>query len=201
MRGDQITSKRVAFLDRDGVINELVFFEESEVIDSPLTPDQFKLKKNAAEGIRLLNEAGIKAVVISNQPGMAKGKMDVATHKAISEKMHSQLSKAGARLDGEYYCFHHPDAVVETYKVICDCRKPKPGLILKAAKEVGADLKDSWMVGDNLSDIEAGKRAGCRTILIGDMKCELCSHMKTRGIEPDAIASSLVEAAKTIIGM
>jgi len=201
VRGDQITSKRVALLDRDGVINELVFFKESEVIDSPFTPDQFKLKKNAAEGIRLLNEAGIRAVVISNQPGMAKGKMDMATHKAISEKMRSELSKGGARLDGEYYCFHHPDAVIEAYRIICDCRKPKPGLILKAAKEVGADLKDSWMVGDNLSDIEAGKRAGCRTILIGDMKCELCSHMKARGIEPDAIAADLVEAAKTIIGM
>ncbi len=87
VRGDQITSRRVAFLDRDGVINELVFFKESEVIDSPFTPDQFKLKKNAAEGIRLLNEAGIKAVVASNQPGMAKGKMDPAAMKKMQERM------------------------------------------------------------------------------------------------------------------
>jgi D-glycero-D-manno-heptose 1,7-bisphosphate phosphatase len=201
VRGDQITSKSVAFLDRDGVINELVFFKESGVIDSPFTPDLFKLKKNAAEGIRLLNEAGIKAIVTSNQPGMAKGKMDMATHKAISEKMRSELRKGGARLDGEHYCFHHPDAVVEAYRVICDCRKPKPGMILKAAKELGADLKNSWIVGDSISDIEAGKRAGCRTILIGDMKCELCRHMNARGVEPDAIAADLVEAARTIIGM
>lgn len=170
------------------------------MIDSPLTPDQFKLKKNAIEGIRLLNEAKIQVVVISNQPGIAKGKMDMATHEAICEKMRSELRKGGVHLDGEYYCFHHPDAVVETYRIICDCRKPKPGLILKAAKELNADLRSSWMIGDNLSDVEAGKGAGCRTVLIGDMKCELCNHMRARGIEPDAIALSLVKAARIVIG-
>lgn len=138
--------------------------------------------------------------VISNQPAIAKGKMYMATHEAISEKMRSELRKGGAHLDGEYYCFHHPEALVEKYRVVCDCRKPKPGLILKAAKELGADLSSSWMIGDNLSDVEAGKKAGCRAILIGDMKCELCNHMKARGISPDAIASNLLEAARIVIG-
>ena len=170
------------------------------MIDSPLTPDQFKLKKNAIEGIRLLNESGTRVVVISNQPGIAKGKMDMTTHEAICEKMRSELREGGAHLDGEYYCFHHPDAVVESYRTVCDCRKPKPGLILKAAKELDADLGSSWMIGDNLSDIEAGKKAGCRAILIGDMKCELCNHMKARGVSPDAIAPDLMEAARIVIG-
>ncbi len=170
------------------------------MIDSPLTPDQFKLKKNAAEGIRLLNESGTKVVVISNQPGIAKSKMDMATHEAICERMRSELRRGGAHLDGEYYCFHHPEAAAQSYRAVCDCRKPKPGLILRAAKELNADLQSSWMIGDNLSDIEAGKKAGCRAMLIGDMKCELFNHMKTKGITPDAIAPDLIEAALIIVG-
>jgi len=192
--------RTTAFLDRDGVINELVFYKDSEVTDSPLTPGQFRLKKDALAGIRLLNEAGVKVIVVSNQPGIAKGKMDMATHDAICAKMRSELHEGGAHLDGEYYCFHHPDAVLESYRVQCDCRKPKPGLILKAAKEIDADPRSSWMIGDNLSDIEAGERAGCQTVLIGDMKCELCRFMKARGIAPDAIAPDLLEAARIVIG-
>ena len=113
--------------------------------------------------------------------------------------MNSELKTDGAELDGEYYCLHHPEAVVEKYRVQCDCRKPLPGLLFKAARENDIDLKQSWMVGDNLSDIQAGKAAGCRTILIGTMKCELCRLMSEKNIFPDIIAGNIGDAVRNHI--
>jgi len=113
--------------------------------------------------------------------------------------MTSELNKGGVALDGEYYCLHHPEAVVEKYRAQCDCHKPLPGLLFKAAREKDIDLKESWMIGDNLSDIQAGKAAGCRTILIGTMKCELCRLMGEKNIFPDKIAGNIGEAVRNHI--
>jgi D-glycero-D-manno-heptose 1,7-bisphosphate phosphatase len=190
---------KAVFLDRDGVINELVYHQEQEVIDSPFTVNQFKLMPGVPEALKLLKQAGYLAVVVSNQPGIAKGHMTGETLETINLKMRFILKNAGAQLDGEYYCLHHPEAVVEQYKVKCDCRKPEPGLILKAAREMDIDLPRSWLIGDNLSDIQAGKNAGCRTILLGKLKCEVCHSMDLRNIQPDKICDNLSDAVSFII--
>ncbi|MFC2067138.1 HAD-IIIA family hydrolase, partial [Chloroflexota bacterium] len=108
------------------------------------------------------------------------------------------LTGDGAFLDGEYYCFHHPEAKVIELKTNCECRKPKPGLLYQAAQELGIDLSQSWMIGDGLTDVKAGKAAGVRAILIGRMKCELCHLMDEENARPDAVCSDLLEAAKLI---
>ena len=110
--------------------------------------------------------------------------------------MNSEFIGDGAELDGEYYCLHHPEAVVEKYRIVCNCHKPLPGLLLRAAREKDIDLKQSWLIGDNLSDIQAGKAAGCRTILIGTMKCELCGLMNEKNIFPDKIFGNITEAVQ-----
>ena len=192
-------TKKAVFLDRDGVINELVYHQEQEVIDSPFTVRQFKLLPGVSRAIKSLHKAGYMVVLISNQPGMAKGQMTTETFAKIQKKMVTELGKAGAVLDGEYYCFHHPEALIKQYKVKCDCRKPAPGLLLKAAQDMGIDLRRSWLIGDNLSDIQAGKDAGCRTVLLGKMKCEVCHLMDEKNARPDNISPDLAEAAQYIL--
>jgi histidinol phosphatase-like enzyme len=122
--------------------------------------------------------------------------MTAKNFQLIRQKMNSELMVDGAELDGEYYCLHHPEAVVEKYRVQCDCRKPFPGLLFKAAREKDIDLKESWLIGDNLSDIQAGKGASCRTVLIGTMKCELCRLMSEKNIFPDKIAGNIGDAVR-----
>ena len=187
---------RAVFLDRDGVINELVYHQEQEIIDSPFTPRQFKLIPGVIESLKILRQNGYLTILISNQPGIAKGHMTANNFELIRQKMNSDLNKGGAVLDGEYYCLHHPEAVVEKYRIVCNCHKPLPGLLLRAAREKDIDLKQSWLIGDNLSDIQAGKAAGCRTILIGTMKCELCGLMNEKNIFPDKIFGNITEAVQ-----
>jgi D-glycero-D-manno-heptose 1,7-bisphosphate phosphatase len=186
------------FLDRDGVINELAFFPDLGLIDSPLNPTQFKLIAGAAEAIKTFNRLGLKVIVVSNQPGIAKGKMSMELFEEIRGKMKRSLSRNGARLDGEYYCFHHPEAKRVEYKIKCHCRKPQPGLILKAAKELGVKTSKSYMIGDGLTDIKAGQAVGCKSILIGQIKCDLCRLMESMVVKPDIITSSLLAASKII---
>jgi D,D-heptose 1,7-bisphosphate phosphatase len=190
---------KAIFLDRDGVINELVYHQEQEVIDSPFTVRQFKLMPGAAKAIKSLRQAGYLIVLISNQPGMAKGQMSKETFEKIRKKMQTELGKAGGVPDGEYYCFHHPEAVIKQYKAKCDCRKPAPGLLLKAARDMDIDLGQSWMIGDNLSDVQAGKAAGCRTVLLGKLKCEVCNLMDEKNARPDNISPDLAGAAQYIL--
>ena len=189
---------KVAFLDRDGVINELVFFPEHGIIDSPFSAEQFRLYPGVGEAINKFHEMDYKVVIISNQPGIAKGHMSADTFQKIQDKMKRELAKDGAFLDGEYYCFHHPEAIVNELKTNCECRKPKPGLLLQAAKEMGIDLSRSWMIGDGLTDVQAGKAAGTKTILIGRMKCELCFFIDEVNAMPDAICLSLLEATEKV---
>lgn len=195
--GSQVSMKAV-FLDRDGVINELIYYREQGVVDSPFTVEQFRLIPGAGEAIKKLHEVGYRVVLVSNQPGIAKGYLPRETFKKITKKMKEELAKDEAFLDGEYYCFHHPEAKVEGLRANCECRKPKPGLLLQAAEERNIDLSESWMVGDGLTDIRAGKGAGCRTILLGRMKCELCHLMDEEDARPDFIAPDLLQAAQII---
>ncbi len=190
----------VVFLDRDGVMNPLVYYAEHGLVDSPFTASQFRLFPGVAEAINQLHESGYKVVLTSNQPGMAKGNFSASTFEEVKQKMREELAKKSAILDGEYYCMHHPDGFVGGLSVDCDCRKPKSGMLITAAKDLGiADLSQSWMVGDGLTDVTAGKGAGCRTILLGRMKCELCRMMDEANARPDAIASNLTEAVRIIL--
>ena len=190
---------KAVFLDRDGVINELIYYEDHGIIDSPFTVAQFRLFPGVNEAIKMFHQKGFKVVVISNQPAIAKGHLTEETFERIREKMKADLDQEGAFLDGEYYCFHHPEAKNERFKANCDCRKPRPGLLLRAAKELDLDLTQSWMIGDGLRDIKAGKSAGCKTILLGNMKCELCTAMEEQGAIPDFVAPDLPDAAQTIV--
>lgn len=190
---------KTVFIDRDGVINELVYHHEQGIINSPFTVGQFRLLPGVSEAIKKLHQTDYRVILVSNQPGIAKGYMSYGTFDKIKEKMKEELVKEGAYLDGEYYCFHHPEAKIERLKANCECRKPKPGLILKAVQEMDVGLSQSWMIGDGLTDIKAGKGAGCRTILLGRMKCELCYLMDEEDARPDAITSNLKEAVQFIL--
>ncbi len=185
-------------MDRDGVINEIIYHQEMGIIDSPFTVEQFCLLPQVAEAIRLINRMGFKAVVISNQPGIAKGHFSRETLASVDAKMKDELAAGGAFLDAIYYCPHHPQASNKNYRKECDCRKPKPGLILQAARDGDIDLANSFMIGDGLTDIQAGHSAGCKAILLGRLKCDLCRVMQDMEVNPDLIVPNLLEAIERI---
>lgn len=159
--------QKAVFLDRDGTINKYVGFLRDI--------DDFELLPGAAEAIRSINESGYLAIVVTNQPVIARGEVTQEELTEIHNKMETLLGKEGAYLDGFFVCPHHPDkgfpGEIAELKIDCDCRKPKPGLLLQAAKEFNIDLSQSWMVGDSASDVQAGKNAGCHTALIGTEEC------------------------------
>ena len=155
--------QKAIFLDRDGTINKFIgFLRESE---------EFELIPGVAEAIRKINNSGYLAIVVTNQPVIARGETSVAELEMIHAKMETLLGDNGAYLDGLYYCPHHPDkgfeGEVPELKIPCDCRKPKPGLLLKASRDYNIDLTNSWMIGDSENDVLAGKNAGCKTGFIG----------------------------------
>lgn len=155
--------QKAVFLDRDGTINKYVGFLRNI--------EDFELLPGAARAIRKINESGYLAIVATNQPVIARGEVTEEQLQEIHSKMETLLGREGAWLDGIYFCPHHPDrgyaGEVPELKIDCSCRKPKPGMLLKAAEDFNIDLTQSWMVGDGKNDILAGKNAGCRTALIG----------------------------------
>ena len=189
---------RAVFLDRDGVINELIYHQEAGIIDSPFTVDQFTPFSYTGKAVGILNETGLKVVVVSNQPGVAKNNFSPETLCEMNSKLQQSLASQGAHIDGIYYCTHHPDGKNPAYRMNCDCRKPKPGLLLKAMGELEITPSHSYMVGDNLTDIAAGQAVGCTTILLGRQKCEICHLMDKEGIRPDIIVENLLQAAIVI---
>ena len=158
--------QKAIFLDRDGTINKYVGFLRNI--------DDFELIDGVAEAIRKINESGYLAVVVTNQPVVARGEVSFEELEEIHNKMETLLGKEGAYLDAIYYCPHHPHKGYEgerpELKIDCDCRKPKPGMLLKAAADFNIDLSKSWMVGDGENDVKAGLNAGCKTALIGQSK-------------------------------
>lgn len=149
---------RAVFLDRDGTINE----ERSYLC----RPEQLKIIAGSGPAIRSLNERGFKVIVVTNQAGIAFGYYGENDLQLIHECLKRELSLYQATLDGIYYCPHHPRGTIPEYRGECSCRKPKIGLFLKACKELNIDLAASYVVGDKLSDIGAGKRLGCSTVLV-----------------------------------
>lgn len=178
--------KKAVFLDRDGTI----------VIHEPYlsSPEQLQLLPNAAEGIRLFKKSGYLVIVITNQSGIARGFFNEERLAVIHKKLMSMLKSEGIEIDDIYYCPHHAEGIVESYKVDCDCRKPKPKMLLNAAKEHNIDLTKSLMIGDSEVDMMAGKNAGCTCVLI---KNSTANTTNTTLVEnTDFVVKDLLEAAK-----
>ncbi|MBQ6852337.1 MAG: HAD-IIIA family hydrolase [Oscillospiraceae bacterium] len=156
--------QKAVFLDRDGTINRYVGFLRKE--------EDFELLPGVAEAIGKINASGYLAVVVTNQPVIARGEVTVPELQNIHNKMETLLGHAGVYVDAIYYCPHHPHkgyaGEIPALKFDCDCRKPKPGMLLKAAEDYNIDLKNSWMIGDGENDVKAGIAAGCKTALIGE---------------------------------
>lgn len=150
--------KSAVFLDRDGTINEQMGYINHTC--------RFQLLPGAAQAIKKLNDAHIPVIVVSNQSGLARGYFPEELLVAVHEKMHKLLAEEGARVDAIYYCPHHPEAKEERFRESCDCRKPKPGLILQASKELGLDPEKSFVVGDRWSDIKTAANCGATSILV-----------------------------------
>lgn len=186
-------SLKAAFLDRDGIINELVYFPEHGIVDSPFLPGQVRLTPFAIQAVNRFHEMGFKVIVVSNQPGVAKGHLDESTFDAVSHRIHELLGTGNATLDFEYYCFHHPNGIRKEYSIECECRKPKPGLILKAAKDHDISLARSFMLGDGLVDVKAGHDAGCATILVASDNDLLRRMLSEQDAQPDYLARTLKE--------
>ena len=156
--------QKAVFLDRDGTINKYVGFLRNI--------DAFELIDGVAKAIRRINGFGYLAIVVTNQPVIARGEVTVEQLDEIHKKMETLLGVEGAYIDALYYCPHHPhkgyEGEIPELKIDCECRKPKPGMILRAAADFNIDLSQSWMIGDGENDIKAGKAAGCKTVLIGE---------------------------------
>ena len=155
--------QKALFLDRDGTINKYVGFLRDI--------NEFKLLDGVSDAIKDINASGYLAVVVTNQPVIARGEVTVPELDAIHNKLETLLGNDGAYIDGLYYCPHHPDkgfvGEIPELKIDCECRKPKPGMLIKAAEDLNIDLGSSWMIGDGKNDIEAGRNAGCKTVYLG----------------------------------
>lgn len=177
------------FLDKDGTLIDDVPYN--------VDPTRVRLAHGAPEALRLLRDAGFRLAVITNQPGIARGLFSESAFADLAAYLSTALKRLGVCLDGVYYCPHDPAGVVPSYAVDCFCRKPKPGLILRAARELRADLKRSWFIGDILNDVEAGKQAGCRTVLLDNGNETEWRQSRLR--VPDALARDLPAAARLIL--
>lgn len=183
---------KAVFLDRDGVITKEPPYYAHKI-------DQLELIPKSAESIRLLNESGFKIVVISNQSGVARGYYQEKDIEIYNGAMKKKLEEENAYIDAIYYCPHYSEAIIEKYKIDCECRKPKPGMLKQAEKDLNLNLKLSFLIGDKMSDIEAGYRAGCKTILVltGQGNDELKKISKI-DIKPNYISNDLFAAIQII---
>jgi D-glycero-D-manno-heptose 1,7-bisphosphate phosphatase len=181
------------FIDRDGTISEEVGYVNH--------PSRFRLLEHSTEALRLLNEAGWLTILVTNQAGVARGYFSEAMVEEVHANLAALLEKDGARLDAIYYCAHHPTAGEPPYRLDCDCRKPRPGLINRAAAEWEIDLANSWMVGDRFSDVELGRNAGVHSALVltGYGRGEWEHQRSSWTMEPEIVADNLLEAVKLIL--
>jgi len=189
--------RRAVFLDRDGVL--------VEDVDQLTCADQLRLLSDVPVALNTLHNAGFALVVVSNQPVVARG---LVTEEEVV-RIHAELERlilaaGGPALDRIYFCPHHPKATLPAYRLDCDCRKPKPGLLLRAAQALNLDLRMSFLVGDRITDIIAGAKAGCRTLLVQtgkhlDKPIETSEPVDTT-IQPDHVCADLPAAAEWIVG-
>ncbi|MCI0463030.1 MAG: HAD family hydrolase [Gemmataceae bacterium] len=177
------------FVDQDGTLLEDVPYH--------VDPDHIRLLPGAAAGLRLLYAAGYRLVVISNQAGVARGRFAEGARAAVWQRLRELLADVGVPLVGFYYCPHYPEGSSSAYAQTCSGRKPQPGLLQRAAEEHGLDLTQSWVIGDLLDDMEAGRRAGCRSVLIN--RGHETEWVLSPARQPHFVASDLDAAARLIV--
>jgi D-glycero-D-manno-heptose 1,7-bisphosphate phosphatase len=184
-------TKIAIFLDRDGTINEEVNFLNH--------PEQINLIEGSAEAIREANKLGLKVIVFTNQSGIARGFIDEDMLGKIHKRLSEMLAQFNAIIDAYYYCPHHPTEGKDEYRVECECRKPRDGMLRRAAREQNVDLKKSFVVGDRCIDIQAGKLAGATTILVltGYGKDEL-KRCLDENVKPDFVVPNLKKAIEVV---
>ena len=170
--------KPAVLLDRDGTINEMVFNEDVEQFDSPFKTEELKLIPHTLEALSMLKSSGYLLIVITNQPTAAKGKTTLGNLYEINDTLRDMLKEGNIHLDDILMCPHHPTGsqyCKEPFLIKdCECRKPKPGLILKAIEKFNIDIDNSYMVGDSCVDVLAGKAARLKTVFLGKYKCDTC---------------------------
>ncbi|HEU4388938.1 MAG TPA: HAD family hydrolase [Blastocatellia bacterium] len=180
------------FLDRDGTINEDIGYVSR--------PEELMLYPWAAAAIRMINESGMKAIVVTNQSGVARGIYTEETLDAIHKRLAEALEVEGARIDAVYYCPHHPEYGDRRYRKECDCRKPSPGMLDRAAREHGIDLSRSYVIGDKASDIQLAVGAGARgALVLTGYGAETAENPGVWPCEPEFVAANLLEAVDRIV--
>ena len=186
---EDVRSKKIVFLDRDGVINKNL---DNDYVKKW---NEFEFLPRAKEAIKALTDANWDIIVISNQAGVGKGIMSAQVVEEINARMIKQIEDHGGKVKAVYYCPHRPDED-------CECRKPKPGMLRRAANKFGIELSSSYLIGDNITDIQAGAQMGCTTILVktgrGEESIERCSQLR---VKPCYIVSDLFEAAKLVLAL
>src|SRR5215207_10865004 len=182
-------SAKAVFLDKDGTLIDDIPYN--------VNPSLIRLSAGALEALSLLQEEGYQLIVVTNQSGVARGYFEEKELQRVEEKLRELLASAGIFLNGFHYCPHYPHGEMSQYAVECFCREPQPGMIYQAALEHRLDLKDSWLVGDILYDMEAGNRAGCRTVLLDNDNETEWNMTSIR--RPGFIVSNLLEAAQIIV--
>jgi D-glycero-D-manno-heptose 1,7-bisphosphate phosphatase len=181
---------KAIFLDKDGTVIKDVPYN--------VDPDKITLLPGTTAGLQLLQSAGYLLIMVTNQAGVARGYFTEAKLPAVKNKLDDLLEPSNIKLDGFYYCPNHPDGTVAPYNISCNNRKPMPGMLVQAAHEHQIDLSASWMIGDILHDVEAGNRAGCRTILVDNGgETEWLKDNEYR--EPTYVCADLLEAAQYIL--
>jgi D-glycero-D-manno-heptose 1,7-bisphosphate phosphatase len=188
-----VVARPAVFIDRDGTLTEEVGYVNH--------PRRLRLLPRSAEAIRRLNAAGVLAIIATNQAGIARGYFSEDVLHAVNDEMVRLLKNEGAQVDGVYVCMHHPSAGGAPYRADCECRKPKAGLLTGAARDLGVDLAASTMIGDKASDLEAGRAAGTRAVLVltgyGRGDWEYQRHVFR--VPPDHVAEDLLDAVDWIL--
>jgi D-glycero-D-manno-heptose 1,7-bisphosphate phosphatase len=194
----------VAILDRDGTIIDVVRDEETGAITVAFHPSQLRLLDGALEGMRALQDAGFVLAIATNQPAPAKGQFSADAVRRTNDALVARLAEQGVRIAAVEVCMHHPQGGAggdASLVVDCDCRKPRPGMLTALVGRLGADRARSWMIGDGVGDVQAGRAAGMKTALVfATNRCELCPLRDGPGdVVPDVQGGSLVEAARGIL--
>src|SRR5947209_6818398 len=180
-------------MDRDGTISEEIGYVNHT--------SRYRVFPFSAEAVRLLNEHGWLAILVTNQAGVARGYFSEEIIGKVHDLLREELWESGARLDSIYYCAHHPSVGEPPYRFDCDCRKPKPGLIHRAAEDFDIDIEESWMIGDRYGDVELARNAGLRSafVLTGYGRGEWEYQREGWRYQPDMVAENLLEAVETIV--
>jgi len=188
-----MTRRRAIFMDRDGTVCEEVGYVNHL--------DRIRLLPRSAAAVRLANDAGFQTVIVTNQAGVARGYFDEELVHDVHDSVRRQLAEGGARVDGIYYCPHHPEVGAAPYRAECDCRKPKAGMLLRAREEMGIDLAASYMVGDSVKDLGAGRAVGATTVLVltGYGRGEFQHQSQRWTVHPDHVSEDLLDAVQWIL--